>query len=150
EYIRGESYIWYWERFLVLMLLTIIFKIPNDVTLLCIIGNFGLKLFDMYILLPKLWIKKQLKKVYETKEEQEQRELYEEVSKARSLYHKLNKKYEQEFMKLSREEEQEYLSFLEDLGISWDLEESSNNNLVEVSSDVKMLEKVMRETREFI
>ena len=93
EYIRGESYIWYWERFLVLMLLTIIFKIPNDVTLLCIIGNFGLKLFDMYILLPKLWIKKQLKKVYETKEEQEQSELYEEVSKARSLYHKLNKKY---------------------------------------------------------
>lgn len=151
EFIKGESYIWYWGRFFVLMILTLIFKIPNDITLLCILGNLGIKIFDEYVILPRLWIKKQLKGRNESKEEKEQRELYDEVSNARSLYHQLNKQYEEELGKLSCDEEKEYLQFLESLGVSFDGEErEKEENIVMISTDVKMLEKVNGEKGELV
>ena len=87
EFIKGESCIWYWGRFLILMAITLIFKVPNDVALLCIFLNLAIKVIDEHVILPKLWIRKKIRGKSASKEEKDQSELYEEVSKAREKYH---------------------------------------------------------------
>lgn len=151
EYIMRVSYIWYWLRFYVFMILYFVFKIPQDMALLFVLGNLGIRIFDEKVILPKLWIKRQMQGNPPTKEEIEQKELYEEVSKAREIYHELNKRYANSFSKLSIEEKTEYMTYLESLGVYADLEGQEKEESVDtISSDVKMLGKVNEEMEELI
>lgn len=68
--------------------------------------------------------------------------MYEEVSKARSLYHDLNLEYEKAFQFLAKEEKREYQEYLKSLGIDLELEENSDVPTIESSSDIKLLNKV--------
>lgn len=152
QFIKGKSYVRFWVRFLIFQILIFIFKMPDDMILLCIFGNLGMMVFDEKVILPNKWAKQNMRPAPESKEEKEQRELYEEVSQARTLYHQLNKKYETEFRKLSKNDEKEYLEYLESLGLSLDLEgkeeeepSKEEESPIIPSSDIKMLNMAYEE-----
>ncbi len=145
EYIQGKASTWYWGRTFFMILLIACFKMTDDVILLFIFANMGLRIFDEKVVLPKLLSKQKNKVIPESREEKNQRELYEEVSEARKLYHELNKKYETEFRKLSKNDKVAYLEYLESLGLSLDLEEQENLIQNAPSGDIKMLNMVYEE-----
>lgn len=152
QFIKGKSYNRFWARFAIFLILSFIFKMSDDMILLCVLVNLGMMVFDENVVLPNKWAKQKTKVVPESSEEKEQRELYEEVSKMRSLYHQLNKKYETAFRKLSKNEEKEYIEYLESLGLSLDLEGKEEEQLSKEeqspsipSSDIKLLNMAYEE-----
>lgn len=145
EYILVTSHILYWGRFFVLAILVFAFNLPNDIALIGIFANLGIKIVDDHIILPRVWKKKQVEGTTETRTEKSQREMYEEVSEARTLYHELNRKYEREFSKLSGDDKLAYLEYLESLGLSLDLEEKEEEVPSISSGDIKMLNMVYEE-----
>lgn len=145
EYIQGKASTWYWGRTFLMILLIACFKMTDDVILLFIFANMALRIVDEKVVLPKLWSKQKNKVIPESREEKNQRELYEEVSEARKLYHELNKKYETEFRKLSGDDKVAYLAYLESLGLSLDFEEQEELIQNVPSGDIKMLNMVYEE-----
>lgn len=130
----------YWIRFSIFWIIYLIFSFSSDILISFILINVALKACDENIILPKMWRKKQLSKPKKSKEDIEQDELYEEVNRARTLYHEMVKKYEEKFRSLTLEEEKEYRAYLTILGIEFELEEEKTEKVVnEVSSDKKML-----------
>ncbi len=128
---------------LIIIICIFVFEMSADMVLLCLCLNGGLKILDEVVFFPKLWIRKKIRIKPASKEEKEQSELYEEVSKAREKYHELNKKYMKAFNGLTLEDENAYLEYLNSLDIPLDIEEE-NKSVKEQGStvDTKIYAKI--------
>ncbi len=141
ELIKKMAEKMYNGRFL-LMFPLVFFNVSTDILLLLSFANVGLLYWDKNVFLPYYLRRKRQKPIKKTKEDIEQDQLYEEVCRARELYHALNRQYEEEFNKMSLEETRLYQEYLNSIGEVFQLDvEERRDSILSSIEDNKMLNK---------